>query len=314
VKGVQSEQIACDESGYEGEKLIGTTTDVFAHAGVRLGHDAVSDCIRELRDRIRSPATEYKANHLLRSKHRAVLVWLLGPHGPLLGRSHVYLIDKAFFVVGKVVELLTDEPRLAVTLYDEGRRGLDSGHWQAFLTSANDLMRTRDRLDATTSVDSFFQLADLLRTRGPATDVLASLQRARPRAEAFRARLIGDPATIPPMDPLIPAIIRAVDYWGDGTKPVAVAHDRQNALPMERIAQLEEMSGGRLSSLTLVGSSEDQRVQLADILAGTIRKIASDELNGHGDPELTALARPYVDELSVWAGTPLAPSSNARAS
>jgi hypothetical protein len=29
-------EIACDESGYEGEKLIGTTTDVFAHASVRM--------------------------------------------------------------------------------------------------------------------------------------------------------------------------------------------------------------------------------------------------------------------------------------
>ena len=34
---VDALEITCDESGYEGEKLIGTTTDVFAHAGVRLG-------------------------------------------------------------------------------------------------------------------------------------------------------------------------------------------------------------------------------------------------------------------------------------
>ena len=30
-------EVACDEPGSEGEKLIGATTDVFAHPGVRLG-------------------------------------------------------------------------------------------------------------------------------------------------------------------------------------------------------------------------------------------------------------------------------------
>src|SRR5688572_25420257 len=91
-------EIACDESGYEGEKLIGTTTDVFAHASVDLDTASAAACLAELRDRIRSPAREYKANHLLREKHRAVLAWLLGPAGPLHGpgrtHGHVYLIEK----------------------------------------------------------------------------------------------------------------------------------------------------------------------------------------------------------------------------
>jgi len=39
-------QIACDESGYEGEKLIGGMTDVFAHASVRV--DGVSATLRPI--------------------------------------------------------------------------------------------------------------------------------------------------------------------------------------------------------------------------------------------------------------------------
>jgi hypothetical protein len=39
---------------------------------------------------------------------------------------------------------------------------------------------------------------------------------------------------------------------------------------------------------------------VADFLAGVARKIASDQLRGNDDPELTALLRPYVDPLSVW--------------
>ena len=50
----------------------------------------------------------------------------------------------------------------------------------------------------------------------------------------------------------------------------------------------------------LVVAREDARVQVADFLAGIARKIASDELNGRGDPALTALLRPYVDPGSVW--------------
>lgn len=41
-------------------------------------------------------------------------------------------------------------------------------------------------------------------------------------------------------------------------------------------------------------------MQIADFLAGVARKIASDELNGNGDAELTSLLRPYVDVLSIW--------------
>ncbi|MGI5134521.1 hypothetical protein [Streptomyces sp. CA-106110] len=42
-------------------------------------------------------------------------------------------------------------------------------------------------------------------------------------------------------------------------------------------------------------------MQLADFLAGIARKIASDELNGRGDPTLTALLRPYVEGDSMWS-------------
>jgi hypothetical protein len=60
----------------------------------------------------------------------------------------------------------------------------------------------------------------------------------------------------------------------------------------------------------------DPRVQVADILAGTARKIASDELNDRGHAELTALLRPYVDSQSIWgddrSGALLGPTSSTR--
>ncbi|MFB9719766.1 hypothetical protein [Planobispora longispora] len=201
-------EIACDESGPEGEKLIGGNTDVFAHAGVGLTVGAAADCMREIRDRAPSPATEYKANILLRAKHRAALVWLLGPSGPIRGRAHVHLVDKTFFAVGKIADLLAGDVTctadagscrtreagaLAVALYREGAAAFGRERWQAFLGAFNDLIR--------------------------------AVSRRRP----------------PP-------------------------------------------AGRGLAALTLVDSRSDPRVQVADVLAGAARKIASDELGADAPP------------------------------
>ncbi|ONI89832.1 hypothetical protein ALI144C_03810 [Actinosynnema sp. ALI-1.44] len=236
-----SPEVACDESGSEGSNLIDGITDVFAHASVLLPTEAAEACVLELRARIRSPALEYKANHLLREKHRAVLLWLLGPAGPMLGHAAVHLTEKAFFVAGKIVELLTPGEEV-LSIYHADR--------------------------------------SVLRTY---TDVLRAGHRDQ-------------------LDLLIPAIVRAVDRWGGG-EPVSVVHDRQNLLTDDRIAQLRRILGARLAGLRFVDSRDDARVQIADFLAGVARRIASDELNGHGDGELVDALRPYVDPLSIWGDT-----------
>jgi hypothetical protein len=95
-------EIACDESGSEGEKLVGGVTAVFAHAGVSLSQAEASECVERLREMIRSPAREYKANHLLRARNRRALLWFLGPDGPLAGRARVQLVDKRRFLASRV--------------------------------------------------------------------------------------------------------------------------------------------------------------------------------------------------------------------
>ncbi|MER5646410.1 hypothetical protein [Streptosporangium sp. NPDC002524] len=168
---------------------------------------------------------------------------------------------------------------------------------------------------AETVAEAFFGVVGDLRLAGAgseAGEIMELLWRARPRVHSFLTRLLDDPRGVPSLDPLIPAIVRAVAYWGEGTRPVSIVHDRQTTLTEERVARIREMLGeprpdglpwsptARLTGLRFVASYADARIQVADLLAGAARKIASDELNGRGDAELTALLRPYVDASSIW--------------
>jgi hypothetical protein len=292
-------EVACDESGSEGEKLIGATTDVFAHAGVLLDAASAAECIRDLRSRGPTPAREYKAGHVLREKNRRALTWLLGPSGLEPRLARVYLVDKAFFVIGRLVDVLADGDRggLARGIYHEGRAVADRERWHTFLAAANNLMRAKNRLTAQESVDAFFGALEALDGLDGTRE---RLRLARPRAAAYRAGLLAGPADFPALDPLIPAVVRAVEHWGTGGRSVAIVHDRQITLSDVLVARLKARVGAELASLTLADSRVDPRVQVADVLAGAARKIASDELNGRGDAELTALLRPYIDPSSIW--------------
>ncbi|MFI7296300.1 hypothetical protein [Streptomyces sp. NPDC050121] len=300
-------EIACDESGSDGENLTGGNTDVFAHASVRLSVDSAAGHVQEIRDRIRSPAEEYKANHLLREKHRAVLEWLLSTSGPLYGHAHVHLVEKAFFVVDRAVDLLLGAPDAAAPLFREGRRIFTDTEWRQFLEAANQLLRVRHEGEPDAPVEEFFRTVEELRQRyagTPAADTLSRLSQERSRAFSYRAGIRDGPFVLTPvLNPLLPSILHTAAHWSDPGRPVRLAHDRQNMLTPERIAWIEDAArkrGIRLAGLRLVVSRLDARVQLADFLAGIARRIASDELNGHGDPALTALLRPYTGTAAVW--------------
>ncbi|UYM04336.1 hypothetical protein [Solicola gregarius] len=258
-------EIACDESGWAGENLLDGNTDVFAHASVRMAPERAAGLVDEVRRRIQSPATEYKAGHLLRAKHRDVLEWFLSREGPLTGWASVYLVDKVYLVVRTLVELLArrgygtiDDPHdVARTLYRDGEGVLGSRQWARLLADAQALIRV------------------------PGRDI--------------------HPVE-PVLDPLPDAIVRAGLRWShDGS--VSIVHDRQSTLTHARLAHVmhDPDVAGRIASIRLVAAHSDARVQVADFLAGTARSIASDELNGRGDDVLSTLLRPYVDRASIWA-------------
>ncbi|HEY3015223.1 MAG TPA: hypothetical protein VGJ41_08940 [Nocardioides sp.] len=301
VAGSVTVEIACDESGSEGEKLVGGSTDVFAHASVDLSLEAARDCIEMVRIGARSPATECKASVVLRERNRRVLVWLIGPDGPLHGRAHVHLTEKSFRLTAKLVELLGGgvDPR---ELYDAAPHALGARDWTRLLAAFNDLMRSRDLLEARMTANRFFDLVEAHRSaRGSVGAAMSDLWDARPDDDAAVRHLLdrGDGRSV--LDPLVPAIARGVLHWYDGARPVSLVHDEQGALTPDRLRQLDTVCGdSALAGIRFVDSTTDPRVQVADLLAGAARKIASDQLNRRGDVLLTALLRPYLDRHSAW--------------
>lgn len=296
-------EIACDESGSEGENLVGGETDVFVHAGIRMSPDAAEACVREIRRRIGSPAEEYKANHLLRAKHRPVLEWLLDPAGPLAGRGHVHLTDKTLFAVRAAVTVLAEQgtDTMARTLHREGPAAFGA-RWDFFLAAFTSVLRLNPRRGVTTSPAEFFALVgELAATPGEAGEIMGRFRDGAERVAAYRARL-ADPGFVPVLDPLVPAVRHTIRHWSAAGTPVAVVHDEQLALTAERVLQLKATLGARLAGVRFVDSRSDARVQVADFLAGVARRIASEELNARGDAQLTTLLQSFVDAESVWDG------------
>ena len=250
-------EIACDESGSEGGKLVGGTTDVLAHASVVVDADLAAAWLDEVRLRARSPATEVKASVILREQNRAVLRDLLGRDGPFWADgvpvAHVHLVEKRYLLVLRFLALLgLDGPGDPTPA--EVHRVLD-GAWDGVLCAFNELLRARER---------------------------AAL-----------------------LDPLGPALAAVVAHWSrDGAVVVDVVHDEHRTLREAGSARLRTLCAplGRLGEVRFVDSRDDARVNLADFLAGTARRVASEVLARRGDEvaDLVELVRPFLAAGSTW--------------
>jgi hypothetical protein len=327
-------EIACDESGWEGSNLAAGNSDVIAHASIRLDIDTAIECMRALRGRSGRVSYEYKASHLLRARAGSDLAEFLGPSGPVHGRARVHLTHKSCFVLARVLDLfvggsadtatlgLRPDQRVASLAARLCRAGPDTygrEPWHAFLLAANVLLRVDRRRRIRDPVDTFFASVALLRTLDggrPFGTILDELYDVRQDGYSVRTRLLEEHVLQPVLEPLLPALVRSVLYWSRGVHPVAVVHDEQSALTERRMRRVEQVlaaaplqvirlpARGRFIQLRQVDSRTDARVQVADLLAGVARKIASAELLGRSDPDLSALLRPYVDSASRWCERP----------
>lgn len=298
-------EIACDESGFSGTNLRDPATPVITHASVDLGVGEAGGLITALRSEFRLSPNEFKSGQLFRSpKAGEALEWFLAA---LSGRAHVHLIDKEYFLVTRIVDLLLAEPSYAagtrltgdhrpaaLTLYRAGRSA--GPDWSVFLAAFVELVRIkrRHRPDHRT-VERFFQARDALvrdRLGAQAGGLLDGLSRTR--VWAVLTRLSDDDRSIPPpLEPMLPALAETVLFWSGGHRQVLVIHDEQSALTAGRLSRLQQvLADGAASSpagadearasparvsplagLVMVDSRDDPRVQVADLLAGMARRL-----------------------------------------
>jgi hypothetical protein len=319
-------EIACDESGFSGGNLVGAgNSPVFAHASTSLGVDVASELVHQVHRAIGAKGGEYKSAELMRPRHRATLRSLLGPASPLPGASHVHLIDTRFFALARIIDVLLGgrpvagpespgtEPRLramALTLYRSGEQAYGIECWHEFLTRGANVVRTNNRWLPKNPIELFYATLDGLarhRADPEVARVIARLQDSRAVAEATRNAHLDDRTLSPLMEPLIPAVMRAVEHWGTRAESVSLVHDEQSALTPARITEIAAAfaarhPGRRLTGVDRVDSRDDARIQVADFLAGIARRVAYDHLRGEPDTELVSLLLPLVDEGSTWPG------------
>ncbi|RSM70824.1 hypothetical protein DMB66_07625 [Actinoplanes sp. ATCC 53533] len=297
-------EIACDESGFSGTNLLHSSAPVITHASVDLSADEAVGLITALRSGFRfSPhelkssvfsravagRSDGKAGQFLRGPGAGdALQWFLAA---LAGRAHVHLVDKEFFLVTRVVDLLLTEPSYAAgtrltqdhrpaarELYRAGRSA--GSDWGVFLAAFVELVRIKRRRPGRRGVEQFFQARDALVRHGlgaPAEAVLNGLGPAPVRA--VLSRLDNDDRSIPPpLEPMLPALAETVLFWSGGRRQVLVTHDEQSALTADRLTRLRQVlapdSGASpLAGLVMVDSRDDPRVQVADLLAGVARRL-----------------------------------------
>jgi hypothetical protein len=312
-------EIACDESGFSGTNLLDPATPVITHASVDLSTGEAAGLIAALRSGFRFSLNEFKSGQFLRGPRAGeALEWFLAA---LSGRAHVHLVDKEYFLVTRIVDLLLAEPSYAagtrltqdhrpaaLTLY-RARRSAGSD-WGVFLAAFVELVRIkRPHRPDRRALERFFQARDALVRDGlgaEAEGVLNELSRTRVRA--VLTRLSDDDQSIPPpLEPMLPALAETVLFWSRGERQVLVIHDEQSALTAGRLSRLQQVLAdgagsspagadeagsspagvSPLAGLVMVDSRDDPRVQVADLLAGVARRLPGTVDDGPLQPFLS---------------------------
>jgi hypothetical protein len=290
-------EIACDESGFSGSNLLDPESPVITHASVDLAVPDAAELVAALRSRFRRRASaEYKSNLLLRPEQRPALEWFLTS---LRGHAHVHVIDKTWYVASRVIELLVEEPSYGAgtsLASDHGEAADSLSRESEFLDAFLTMTRTkRLRLIDHAAVDRFFATMP--------TDLPMLRDLKRSHVEDVVMRLIeDDPSIPPPLEPLVPALAETALFWSAGRRSVAVVHDEQSALTRHRVARLRTYLAGAafpapppLLTVTQVDSRHDPRVQVADLLAGIARSLAT---NPTRTSDVTHLLDPYLPARS----------------
>lgn len=332
TQGSDIAEIFCDESGHDGENLMAGTTPVLAHSSLYMDLAEAADLVVYLRTKTKAQSSELKASDVLRNGQ--AINELFGEHGKLVGHTQVYLIEKANFAIGKIIDLLIEEEahrlginlyangtakQMADDLYEFGPRALGVDAWDDLVAAFTSLMRTKQRKGEKETVNSFFEKIDEYRLkarREKVTRVLQLVWRTRSHADIFQKAVAAGLAQ-KTLDPLQTSLFQLAYTWhGVLKQPIMIMHDQQTALTEKLMKLLLKVANeGSPPSFNLprikfplvdvkqVDSKADPRIQLADIAAGFCRQVAESALQGNADEERLGQVRRLVHFNSLWGDT-----------
>lgn len=323
-------EIACDESGSDGENLIESRHRVFSHASTDLTAAEADGIVRDIRRQFRSQGAELKSKDLLKGDGIDQVAELFNEAGPLHGRTHVHLLDKQYFAVGKVVDLLVEEEaygrgidiysngvarQIASDLFRHGRRALGGENWDKLMSAFVSLIRRAQRKGTKATLEDFYAVVDDVRLRSHRPDVsraLALVWQSRGQAEQYSDR---EAVTqLRHLEPIMEALFPTASYWADHhDRPVRLVHDRQTIITEEATRLLVHIANNphpdiphavALAGIDQVDSKLDSRVQIADLTAGLGRIAGELALEGSLPANIQSTVRPLIDENSVWDDDP----------
>lgn len=303
-------EVACDESGFVGGSLFGGAR-VFAHASVHLDPDDAVALVDEVRRRTGAGSQELKASRLNRPWAHPVASWLCAPDGPLEGRAVVHLTDTRVFGLARLAQVLRADsapqgwwsPREEPGSWDEALRldallaGLPARSEREVLVAGRNLLWIRRRRRHERPVEAWVDAVHRAAAQHPDDDSRRALSgwASAQLVQRARAHLVDPPAS-PLSEPLLSALRWTVGHWS-ACGDVSVVHDEQSVLTPARVAAIaDELAashpGRRMVGFSRVDSRDDARVQLADLLAGVVRRSAEDAYAG-----VETEPRPDVDHL-----------------
>ncbi|WP_169562650.1 DUF3800 domain-containing protein [Microbacterium gubbeenense] len=321
--------VACDESGNDGENLLAGSSPVFAHASVTVSSARAVEIMAEVRARTRSASAELKSKTLLHPKNEGTARWLL-EHRDLEDSVSLHLTNKRYFLVTKLFDTTIEELASAngYDMYADGSALCGANvlfftapafygqRWNALLVAYQDFLRAKSASDAHASLATLeARVLDSLSLQDASANIFLDLIHAGIKHLQLLSRLQlgqGIDHRLRTLDPLIPAVGAAVAYWAEQSgRSVEILHDTAKELTPERVATMRRYlaepeiaaphrvgKGVKLAGVTLVDSKREERVQLADLLAGLGRSVIEAESDGRPHP-LTALVERHMSRLSI---------------
>lgn len=334
--------VACDESGNDGENLLDGSSPVFAHASVTVSSEEAAEVMAEVRARTRSQSAELKSKTIVRPKHEATARWLL-QHPLLASAAAVHLTHKRYFVVTKLFDSTVEQ-----IAHDEGYDMYADGSalsaanilyflaptayaekWDELLLAFQHFLRAKTAGDATSALASLeAAFGNVLSVKSPIGDFIGIAHAGITHLGSLSALQLGQGIDhrLRTLDPLIAAIGATVRGWADASgKAVEIVHDAALELSPERIAAIQynlarpeivspQLAGSEveLTDLVLVDSKHDERVQIADLIAGLARVVGEQLAAGKEHPLLREI-EPLISRYSIWPVRGLMNPEEARA-